>query len=124
MVARDVGQEGGEVESRALAHRRQDGWRRVRGEGGGVVGQPHRGAQVALVGGDGGVEGWGDERGWFVRRDEERPRAWLALKPGFSFLVQPWVIFLVLERKRIEVHFIVCSDLSFVFPGVCIVLAS
>jgi len=38
----NVGQEGGEVEPRALAHRRQDGWRRVRGHGEGVVRQADR----------------------------------------------------------------------------------
>lgn len=100
MVARDVGQEGGEVESRALAHRRQNGWRRVRWQGGGVIRQAYWRAQVALVGGDAGVEGWRDEGGWFVWRDDERLGARSALKFGFSVLVQPRIIFRILDRRR------------------------
>lgn len=105
MVARDVGQEGGEVESRALAHGRQDGWRRVWRQGEGVVRQADRGAQVALVGAYAGVEGWRDEGGWFVRGDDERlgPRA--PLQFGFAVLVQPQIAFPILCRRRIEVHF-------------------
>lgn len=105
LVACNVGQEGGEVESRALAHGRQDGWRSVRGQGGGVVGQAYWRAQVALVGGDAGVEGWRDEGGWLVRGDDERLGARSSLKLGFSILVQPRIIFPVLDGRRFEVHF-------------------
>lgn len=72
MVAGDVGQEGGEVKSRAPAHRRQDGGGRVGRHGEGVVRHADRGAQVALVRRDAGVEGGRDESGWFGWRDDER----------------------------------------------------
>lgn len=61
LVAGDVGEEGGEVETRALAHRGQDGRRRVGRQQHHAVGQANRRAQVALVGGDAGVEGRLDE---------------------------------------------------------------
>lgn len=102
MVAGNVGEDGGEVESRALPHRRQDGWRRVRGQGGGVVWQAHWRAQVALVGRDAGVEGWRDEGGWFVRWDDERLGARSALEFGFSVFIQSWIAFPILDRQRIE----------------------
>lgn len=106
MVAHcNVGQEGGEVESRALAHRRQDGWRRVRGQSEGVVQQADGGAQVALVGSDAGVNGWKDEGGWFGRRDDEGLWARPALKFGFSILIQFWIVFTILDRRRIDVNF-------------------
>lgn len=102
MVASNVGQKGGAVKSRALAHGRQDGWRRVRGQGGGMFGQAYWGAQVALVGGDSGVEGWSDERGWFVRGDNERLGPRPALEFGFSVLGHPWIGFLILDRKEFD----------------------
>ncbi len=105
MVACNVGQEGGEVESGALTCWRQDGWRRVRGQGEGVIRQADRRAQVALIGRDAGVDGWRDEGGCFVWRDDEGFRTRSALKFGFSILVQPWIVFPVLDGGRIEVHF-------------------
>lgn len=67
----DGRQEGGEVETRALAHRRQDGRRGVGRQGEVVVGQADGRPQVALVGRDGGVDRGGDERSRFGWRDEE-----------------------------------------------------
>lgn len=67
-----------------------------------MFGQAYWGAQVALVGGDGGVEGWRDERGWFVRGDDERLGPRPALELGFSLLVQLWVGFFVLERRQFD----------------------
>lgn len=101
MVAGNVGQKGGAVQSRALAHGRQDGRRRVRRQGGGMFGQADWGAKVALVRGDGGVERWRDESGWFVRGDNERLRPGPALEFGFFILVQSWIGFLILERRQI-----------------------
>lgn len=102
MVAHgDVGQEGGEVEARALAHGGQDGRRRVRGHGEGVVWQADGGAQVALVGGDAGVEGRRDEGGWFVRRDDERLWSGSALKFGFSIFIQARVAFPIPILKKL-----------------------
>lgn len=66
-------------------------------------------AQVALVGGDGGVEGWRDERGWFVRGDNERLGPRPALEFGFSFLVQPWIGFLILGRSQFKENFILVA---------------
>lgn len=114
MVACNVGQEGGEVESGALAHRRQDGWRRVRGQGEGVVRQANWRAQVALVGSDAGVEGWRDEGGWFVWRDDERLGARSPLQFGFSVLIQLRIVFAILDGKKIEVHF-----MGLIRPSVC-----
>lgn len=94
-----VGEEGGEVEPRALAYGRQDGWRRVRRQVEGVFRQADRRAQVALVGGDAGVEGWRDEGGGFVRRDDERLGTRSALKFGFSIVVRPGIVFPVLGRR-------------------------
>lgn len=106
MVAHsDVGQEGGEVETRALPHRRQNGRRRVRGQGEGVVRQADWGAQVALVGSYAGVNGWRDEGGWFGRRNDEGLRARPALKFGFSILIQTWIVLPILDRRRIDVNF-------------------
>lgn len=102
MVASNVGQKGGAVKARALAHGRQDGRRCVRrGQGGGMFGQAYRGAQVALVGGDGGVEGWRDEGGGLVRGDNERLGPRPALEFGFSVFVQLWVGFLILDGKTV-----------------------
>lgn len=67
-----------------------------------MFGQAYRRAQVALVGGDGGVEGWRDERGWFVRGDNERLGPRPALEFGFSVLVQPWIGFLILGRSQFK----------------------
>lgn len=106
MVASDVGQKGGAVKPGALAHGRQNGWRRVRGQGGGVLWQAYGRAQVALVGGDGGIEGWRDERGWFVRGDNERLGTRPALEFGFSILVQPWIGFLILGKSQFKENFI------------------
>lgn len=83
-----VGEEGGEVEPCTPSHRRQDGGRRVWGQGCWVVGQTHGRAQVTLVGSDAGVDGWSDERGWFGRRDDERLGARPALKFNFSIFIQ------------------------------------
>lgn len=65
-----------------------------------MFGQAHWRAQVALVGRDGGVEGWRDESGWFVRGDNERLGPRPALEFGFSVLVQPWISFLILDRRE------------------------
>lgn len=67
----DVGEEGREVETRSSSDRRQDGRGGIRGERVQVVRQADRRAQVALVMGDTGVYGWGDEGGWFGGRDDE-----------------------------------------------------
>lgn len=99
MVARgDGGQEGGEVESRALANGRQDGWRCVRGQGERVVRQAHWRAQVALVRGDAGVDGWSDERGGSRRGDDEGLRPRSALRFGLSVLILVWIISPVLAK--------------------------
>lgn len=100
MVARDVGEEGGEVESRALAHWGQDGWRRVGGHGGGVIGHPNWRTQVALVGGDARVEGRGDEGGWFVRGDDERLGPRSALQFGLPVLIQARITLPVLDGEK------------------------
>lgn len=82
------GQEGGEVKSRALAHRWQDGRRSVRWQRQRVVQQAYRGAQVALEGRDAGVDGRDDERARSGRRDDQglRSRAALYLVRGSSVL--------------------------------------
>lgn len=102
LVAGDVGEEGGEVEARALAHRGQDGRGRVGGQHHHAVGQPHRRAQVALVGGDAGVERRRDEGGRLGRRDDEGLGPRPALQPGPAVLVQARVALPVLgggERR-------------------------
>lgn len=106
MVARDVGEEGGEVESRALPHWGQDGRRRVGGHGGGVIGHPNRRAQVALVGGDAGVEGRGDKGGWFVRGDDERLGPRSALQFGLPVLIQARITLPVLDGEKGKVGLI------------------
>lgn len=117
MVARDVGEEGGEVESRALTHRGKDRRRRVGGHGGGVIGHPDWRAQVALVGGDAGVEGRGDEGGWFVRGDDERLGPRSALHFGLPVLIQARITLPVLDGEKgkvgVELDIYVASLRSF-----------
>lgn len=99
------GQEGGEVKSRALTHRWQDGWRSVRGQRQGVVQQAYRGAQVAREGRDAGVDGGGDERAWPGRRDDQGlgSRATLYLVRGSSAL---HLILLKHNNKRLMTWYI------------------
>lgn len=96
LVAGDVGEEGGEVEARALSHRGQDGRRCVGRQHHHAVGQAHWRAQVALVGGDAGVEGGLDEGGRLGRRDDEGLRPRSPLQPGPAVLVQAWIALAIL----------------------------
>lgn len=100
-----VSEEGGEVESGALPHRRQDGWWRVWGKGKRVVHQAHRRTEVALKGSDAGVDGWCDEGGWFGGRDDERFGTWPALQFSFSVLIKSCIAFLILDgRSRVNTN--------------------
>ena len=64
-----------------------------------MVRHTDRGAQVALVGGDAGVDGWSDEGGRFGRGDDERLWARATLEFGFSLHIQPWIVLTILDRR-------------------------
>lgn len=104
-----VGKEGGEVEARALTHRAEDGWWRVRGHGLGTaansatIAHAHRRAQVALVGRDAGVDRRRNERARLGWRDEERfgARPTLDLSGlAISILLVLWTTILEVEREE------------------------
>lgn len=92
-----VGENGGEVEPRPHPPGGQDGGRRVGGLGVRVVRHADGGAQVALVGGDAGVDRRSNEGGGSGGRDDERLGTSPALQFGLSVFVRSRIALLILE---------------------------